>query len=186
MDDESPNPLSLDDIDHYPPPSEQHRDPGYAPCGLGTRKRLNARRMDLQPAVNVLMITPSFTLETPPTRCADALPFSLLPLMKPTGKLQFGVAEQMRDLQVSSCDAGSRSASGNRRQTVPCRPSRQPPARGDLQNRTADCGLGNGPGPHALVRDESGRLTGGPVTSGQTVSPMVKCATQSTGISCHV
>ena len=56
--------------------------------------------MDLQLAVNVLMIARYFTLEVTPARYAEALPFSPLPSMKPTEKLKFRVAEQARELAV--------------------------------------------------------------------------------------
>ena len=54
--------------------------------------------MDLQLAVNVLMIAHHFTLEVTPSRYVDALPFSPLPSMKPSEKLKFRVAEQVRGL----------------------------------------------------------------------------------------
>ena len=54
--------------------------------------------MDLQLAVNVLMIAYYFTLEVSP---ADwKLKFSPLPSMKPSEKLKFRVVEQRRDLPV--------------------------------------------------------------------------------------
>ncbi len=97
MDDVFPDPFSFD-IDRYLPSSDQHRGPGYAPYGLGTHKCLGARWMDLQLAVNVLMITHYFTLEVTPARYVEALPFSPLPSMKPSEKLRFRVTEQVRDL----------------------------------------------------------------------------------------
>ena len=88
----------LFDIDRYLPPRDEHRGPGYAPYGLGTHRCLGSRWMDLQLAVNVLMITHYFTLEVTPARYVDALPISPLPSMKPTEKLKFRVAEQVREL----------------------------------------------------------------------------------------
>ena len=88
------------DIDRYLPPREEHRNPGYAPYGLGTHKCLGSRWMDLQLAVNVLMIARYFTLEVSPAKYADALRFSPLPSMKPTEKLNFRVVEQIRELPV--------------------------------------------------------------------------------------
>ncbi len=99
MEDVFPDPFSFD-IDRYLPPREEHRGPGYAPYGLGTHRCLGSRWMDLQLAVNVLMIAHYFTLEVTPARYADALPFSPLPSMKPTEKLNFLVAGQRRELPV--------------------------------------------------------------------------------------
>ena len=97
MEDIFPDPFSFD-IDRYAPPRDEHRGPGYAPYGLGTHKCLGSRWLDLQLAVNVLMIAHHFTLEVTPARYAEALPFSPLPSMKPTEKLKFRVAEQRREL----------------------------------------------------------------------------------------
>ena len=99
MDDLFPDPFSFD-IDRYLPPRDAHRSAGYAPYGLGTHRCLGSRWMDLQLAVNVLMIAHYFTLEVTPARYAEALPFSPLPSMKPTEKLKFRVAEQARELAV--------------------------------------------------------------------------------------
>ena len=99
MDDLFPDPFSFD-IDRYLPPRDEHRSAGYAPYGLGTHRCLGSRWMDLQLAVNVLMIAHYFTLEVTPARYAEALPFSPLPSMKPTEKLKFRVAEQARELAV--------------------------------------------------------------------------------------
>ena len=94
-----PDPFSFD-IDRYLPPLDAHRDPGYAPYGLGTHRCLGARWMDLQLAVNVLMIARYFTLEVSPASYVDALKFSPLPSMKPSAKLKFRVVEQARSLPV--------------------------------------------------------------------------------------
>ena len=97
MDDIFPDPYSFD-IDRYRPPRDEHRSSGYAPYGLGTHKCLGSRWMDLQLAVNVLLIAHHFTLEVTPASYVDALPVSPLPSMKPTEKLKFRIAEQRRDL----------------------------------------------------------------------------------------
>ena len=68
--------------------------------GLGTHRCLGSRWMDLQLAVNVLMIAHYFTLEVSPASYIDALRFSPLPSMKPTEKLKFRIAERKRDLPV--------------------------------------------------------------------------------------
>ena len=99
MDDLFPDPFAFD-IDRYLPPRDEHRGAGYAPYGLGTHRCLGSRWMDLQLAVNVLMIAHYFTLEVTPARYAEALPFSPLPSMKPTEKLRFRVTERTRELAV--------------------------------------------------------------------------------------
>ena len=97
MEDVFPDPFSFD-IDRYLPERSEHRDPGYAPYGLGTHTCLGNRWMDLQLAVNLLMIAHHFTFEVSP---ADyALRFSPLPSMKPSKKLKFRIAEQRRGLPV--------------------------------------------------------------------------------------
>ena len=99
MEDIFPDPFSFD-IDRYLPPRDEHRGPGYAPYGLGTHKCLGSRWMDLQLAINVLMIAHYLTLEVVPPRYVDKLPFSPLPSMKPSKKLKFRVVERKRALPV--------------------------------------------------------------------------------------
>ena len=65
MDDIFPDPFTFD-IDRYRPPRNEHHSPGYAPYGLGTHTCLGNRWMELQLAVNVLMIAHYFTLEVSP------------------------------------------------------------------------------------------------------------------------
>ena len=97
MDDVFPDPFTFD-IDRYLPPRNEHRSPGYAPYGLGTHTCLGSRWMELQLAVNVLMIAHYFTLEVSPANYK--LRFSPLPSMKPSKKLKFHIAEQKRQLPV--------------------------------------------------------------------------------------
>ena len=97
MDDVFPDPFSFD-IDRYLPPRNEHRGSGYAPYGLGTHTCLGSRWMDLQLAVNVLMIAHYFTLEVSPENYV--LRFSPLPSMKPSRNLKFHVAERKRELPV--------------------------------------------------------------------------------------
>ena len=54
--------------------------------------------MELQLAVNVLMVAHYFTLEVSPANYS--LQFNLLPSMKPSKKLEFHIAEQKRELPV--------------------------------------------------------------------------------------
>ena len=97
MDDVFPAPFTFD-IDRYLPPRDEHRSPGYAPYGLGTHRCLGSRWMDLQLAVNVLLIAHHFTLKVSPENYV--LGFSPLPSMKPNRKLKFRIAERRRELPV--------------------------------------------------------------------------------------
>ena len=90
-----PDPFSFD-IDRYLPPRNEHHSPGYAPYGLGTHTCLGFRWMELQLAVNVLMVAHHFTLEVSPANYK--LRFSPLPSLKPSKKLKFHIAEQRREL----------------------------------------------------------------------------------------
>ena len=94
MDDLFPDPFSFD-IDRYAPPRDEHRSAGYAPYGLGTHRCLGFRQMELQLAVNVLMIAHYFTLELPANY---RLRINPVPNLKPTTKLKFRVAERRREL----------------------------------------------------------------------------------------
>ena len=97
MSDVFPDPFSFD-IDRYKPPRNEHRSPGYAPYGPGPHTCLGSRWMDLQLAVNVLMIAHYFNLEISPANFK--LRFSPLPSMKPSKKLKFVIAEQRREVSV--------------------------------------------------------------------------------------
>ena len=97
MKDIFPDPFKFD-IDRYLPPRNEHRSPGYAPYGLGTHTCLGSRWMELQLAVNVLMVAHYFTLEVSPANFK--LRFNPIPSMKPSKKLKFLVAEQRREINV--------------------------------------------------------------------------------------
>ena len=97
MEDVFPDPFSFE-IDRHMPPRNEHRGPGYAPYGLGTHRCLGSRWMDLQLAVNVLMIAHYFILEVSPSNFK--LRFNPLPSLKPSKKLNFRVAEQRRELNA--------------------------------------------------------------------------------------
>ena len=97
MSDVFPDPFTFD-IDRYLPPRNEHRSPGYAPFGLGTHMCLGSRWMELQLAVNVLMVAHYFNIEVDP---ADyKLRFNPVPSMKPSKKLKFRIAEQRREISV--------------------------------------------------------------------------------------
>jgi len=97
MEDVFPEPYKFD-IDRYLPPRNEHRSPGYAPYGLGPHTCLGSRWMELQLAVNLLMVAHHFTLEVSPANYK--LKFNPLPSMKPSKKLKFHIAEQRREINV--------------------------------------------------------------------------------------
>ena len=97
MSDVFPDPDSFD-IDRYLPPRDEHRGPGYAPYGLGTHRCLGFRWVDLQLAVNLLMITHHFTLEMDPANYK--LRISPFPSLSLSRKLRFRIAEQRRELST--------------------------------------------------------------------------------------
>ena len=86
------------DIDRYLPPRNEHHNPGYAPYGLGTHTCLGSRWMELQLAVNVLMVAHYFTLKVSPGNYK--LKFNPLPSMKPNKKLKFHIAERRHELHA--------------------------------------------------------------------------------------
>ena len=86
-----PDPLRFD-IDRYLPERAEHLQPGaYAPYGLGTHVCLGHRFLELQIAVNLLLIAHHVKLEMLPEGYQLAVnPF---PTSAPTQKLKFRVAE---------------------------------------------------------------------------------------------
>ena len=94
MKDVFPDPFKFD-IDRYRPPRDEHHSPGYAPYGLGTHTCLGFRWMELQLAVNVLMVAHYFRIEVSPANFK--LKFNPLPSMKPSKKLKFRISEKRRD-----------------------------------------------------------------------------------------
>lgn len=95
MNDVFPEPFKFD-IDRYLSPRNEHHSPGYAPFGLGTHTCLGSRWLELQLAVNVLMLAHYFTIEVSP---ADfKFRFNPLPSMKPSKKLNFRVSERRREI----------------------------------------------------------------------------------------
>ena len=79
-------------------PRNEHRSPGYAPFGLCTYTCLGSRWLELQLAVNVLMVSHYFTLEVSPAKYS--LKFSPILSMKPSKNLKFCIAGKRRDLPV--------------------------------------------------------------------------------------
>ena len=97
MEDVFPDPFKFD-IDRYLAPRFENRSPGYAPYGVGTHRCLGFRWMELQLMVNVLMIAHHFTLEVAPKNYEHRV--SPFPSMKPSGKLEFRIAEKVCELPV--------------------------------------------------------------------------------------
>jgi cytochrome P450 len=97
MEDSFPDPFSFD-IDRYLPPRNEHKNPGYAPYGLGPHTCLGARWMTLHLAVNLLIIAHYFTLRVYPEDYE--LRISPFPSMKPNKKLKFHITEQRRELPI--------------------------------------------------------------------------------------
>ena len=95
MNDVFPEPFKFD-IDRYRSPRNEHHGPGYAPFGLGTHTCLGSRWLELQLAVNVLMLAHYFTIEVAPANFK--LRFNPLPSIKPSKKLKFAIAEQRREI----------------------------------------------------------------------------------------
>ena len=90
MEDVFPEPTKFD-IDRYLPDRNEHLSPGYAPFGLGTHTCLGSRWMELQLAVNLLLIARHFTLEVSPADYKLKInPFPSLSLRK----LKFRVSER--------------------------------------------------------------------------------------------
>ena len=85
------DPLDFD-IDRYLPDRAEHTTPGaYAPYGLGTHTCLGSRWVELQMAVNILLIAYHLKLDVTP---ADyKLGFNPFPTSSPNKKLKFRVTQ---------------------------------------------------------------------------------------------
>ncbi len=97
MPDVFPDPFSFD-IDRYLPPRNEQQGSGYAAFGLGTHRCLGSRWLELQLAVNVLMLAHYFSFEVSPANYKFRI--SPFPSMKPSRKLHFRVAELRHELPV--------------------------------------------------------------------------------------
>ncbi len=95
MEDVFPDPYRFD-IDRYLPSRAEHRSPGYAPYGLGTHTCLGTRWLDLQLAINVLIVARYFVIRVSPRNYK--LRFHPIPSMKPSRKLKILIAEQRHEL----------------------------------------------------------------------------------------
>lgn len=90
-----PDPFTFD-IDRYLPERQEHVGRGYAPYGLGTHTCLGSRWMELQLAINLLLIAYYFRLELTPRDYK--LRINPIPSLAPSEKLKFIVAEKRREL----------------------------------------------------------------------------------------
>ena len=85
------DPLEFD-IDRYLPDRSEHRTPGaYAPYGLGTHTCLGSRWVELQMAVNLLLIAYHMKLEVVPANYK--LGINPFPTSAPNKKMKFRVAQ---------------------------------------------------------------------------------------------
>ncbi len=96
MEDLFPDPFTFD-IDRYLPPRDEHRQPGYAPYGLGTHTCLGSRWMELQLSVNLLMLAHYFTIEATPSEGPP--PIHPFPSLSLGGKVKFHITERRREIQ---------------------------------------------------------------------------------------
>ena len=97
MSDVFPEPYSFN-IDRYLPPREEHVGPRYAPFGLGTHTCLGSRWMELQVAINLLMLAHYFTFELSPANYKLGIsPFPSLSIKK---KLKCVISEQRREIHA--------------------------------------------------------------------------------------
>ena len=92
-----PDPYTFD-IDRYLPPRNEHHSPGFAPFGLGTHTCLGSQWMQLQLAINVLMVAHYFNIEVAPANYK--LKINPIPSLKPSSKLKFRIAGKRRELNV--------------------------------------------------------------------------------------
>ena len=93
MDDVFPDSRTFD-IDRYLPSRNEHLSPGYAPFGLGTHTCLGNRWMELQLAVNLLLLAHHFTIEVSPANYKIKIdPF---PVLSPKN-LKFVISERRRE-----------------------------------------------------------------------------------------
>lgn len=81
------------DIDRFLPPREEHKQAGaYVPFGLGTHRCLGSRLVELQMAVNLLLIAYYFKISVVPSDYEMA--FNPFPTSAPNRKLKFRIDER--------------------------------------------------------------------------------------------
>ena len=97
MEEVFPEPFKFD-IDRYLPGRDEHRSPGYAPFGLGTHTCLGHRWVELQLAIDLLMIAHYFDIEVPSAKSRPGI--SPFPSQSISSKVKFVIAGQRRELPV--------------------------------------------------------------------------------------
>ena len=81
------------DIERFSPPREEHKNNGaYVPFGLGTHRCLGSRLVELQMAVNLMLITHYFNISVVPSDYEIA--FNPFPTSAPNKKLKFRIDER--------------------------------------------------------------------------------------------
>lgn len=81
------------DIDRYAPSREEHKKPGaYVAFGLGTHRCLGSKWVELQMAVNLLMIAYHFNISVTPSDYE--MGFNPFPTSAPNAKLKFTITER--------------------------------------------------------------------------------------------
>ncbi len=98
MSDVFPDPEKFD-IDRYLPPRDEHRNPGYAPYGLGTHTCLGSRWMELQLSINLLMLARHFTIKMSPEK--HTLRINPFPSLSISNRLKFVIAEKRLDIPAT-------------------------------------------------------------------------------------
>ena len=86
------------DIDRYAPPREEHKTTGaYVPFGLGTHRCLGSRLVELQMAVNLLLIAHNFNISVVPSDYE--IGFNPFPTAAPNRKLKFRIDERRSEFR---------------------------------------------------------------------------------------
>jgi len=104
MSDVFPDPHTFD-IDRYLPGRDEHRTLGYAPFGLGTHTCLGNRWVELQMAVDLLMVAYYFDVEVRPTNAK--LRISPFPSLSISNKVKFHIIRQRREIPAAGAPNGS-------------------------------------------------------------------------------
>ncbi len=109
MEDVFPEPERFD-IDRYLPDRREDAGMGYAPGGLGPHACLGYHWMELQLAINLLLLAHHFEITaSPPGIRPEIEPFPSLSL---TDKMKFVIAEQRREIRAADALTDSAPAAG--------------------------------------------------------------------------
>ena len=81
-----------------PPPREEHKTTGaYVPFGLGTHRCMGSRLVELQMAVNLLLIAHYFNISVEPSDYE--MGFNPFPTAAPNRKLKFRIDERRNEFR---------------------------------------------------------------------------------------